>query len=112
MGDIGPTDNLGKRETTTVTGTTVKRLFGSSGATGNTPNRSAVQICNHDSTYSIFLKLVAVNASLPSISATDHDFKLQPGDTQVIPVGAGVDVCILNSSGASTATNYSALEIR
>ncbi len=112
MADRQTLQNLGSRENSTVTGATVKRLFGTASASGNSAHRSAVQICNHDATYALFLKLVAANAALPTISSTDHDFKVQPGDSQSLPAGSGIDVCILNSSGGSTATSYSALEVK
>jgi len=105
-------DNLGTRENATVTGATVKRAFGTSGASGNSAHRRGVQVCNHDATYALFVKLVAANASLPDITATDHDFKVQPGDTQTIPVGAGIDLCLLNSSGGAPASSYTALEVK
>lgn len=104
--------NLGARETATVTGTTVKRAFGSGSASGNSAHRKAVQVTNHDAALALFIKLVAANASLPTISATDHDFKIQPGDTLNVPAGSGIDLCLLNSSGASTATAYTALEVK
>lgn len=105
-------DNLGTRENSTVTGATVKRAFGSSGASGNSAHRRGVQITNHDATYALFVKFVAANASLPSMSATDHDVKVPPGDTEQIPAGSGIDICLLNASGGSTATAYSALEVK
>jgi hypothetical protein len=105
-------DNLGTRENATVTGSTVKRAFGSASASGNSAHRNGVQITNHDATYALFVKLVAANATLPTLTGTDHDFKVQPGDTQTFTVGPGIDLCILNSSGASTATAYTALEVK
>lgn len=106
-------DNLGARENGTVTGTTVMRPFGSASASGNSAHRKGVQITNHDATYALFVKLVAANANLPAITATDHDFKVQPGDTQTFAVGSGVDLCILNSSGGAGASSaYTALEVK
>lgn len=104
-------ENLGKRETSTVTGSTVKRLFGASNATGNSPLRKGVQVCNHSPAYALRLKLVAKNATLPTVSASDFDYLVLPGSTVLIPVGEGIDVCALNSSGASGTAAYSALEV-
>jgi hypothetical protein len=103
-------DNLGTRENSTVTGNTVKRAFGTGGASGNSAHRRGVQVCNHDAAYALFVKLVAANASLPTITATDHDFKVQPGDTETFPVGSGVDLCILNSSDGSEICNNSCMK--
>lgn len=105
-------DNLGTRENSTVTGATVKRAFGSSGASGNSAHRRGVQIANHDATYALFVKLIAANASLPTITAADHDFKVPPGDTELIAAGPSIDVCLLNASGGATATAYTALEVK
>lgn len=102
-------DNLGTRETSTVTGSTVKRLFA---ATGNAHERAAVQICNHDPVFSVWAKLVAAGAALPTIAAAEHDYKIPPGDTALIPAGDSVDVCVLASSGGSATAAYSALEVK
>jgi hypothetical protein len=107
-----PTQNLGKRETSTVTGSSVKRLFASGSGSGNSVHRTAVYVCNHDGTSRLFVKLVAKNAALPTISGIDHDFAVQPGQTLCLPVGEGIDACILNSTGEATATNYTAIEAR
>lgn len=107
-----PLRNLGSRETSTVTGVAVKRLFGSSGASGNSPSRAGVQICNHDSTLALFAKLVQANAALPAISATDHDYRIPPGDSLFVPAASSVDVCLTNSSGGPSPAAYSALEVQ
>ncbi len=104
--------NLGARETSTVTGLTVKRALGTSSASGNSAQRTGVLLCNHDSSLFIFAKLVAANAALPTISPTDHDYKVSPGATLAIAAGAGIDVCIVNSSGGSSTAAYTALELK
>lgn len=102
-------ENLGARETSSVSGSTVKRLFATP---GNAHERAGIHLANHDPVFAIWAKLVPAGASLPSLAAADHDVRINPGDAALIPAADSVDVCVLASSGGAATAAYSALEVK
>jgi hypothetical protein len=80
---------------TTCGGTTPKALAASM-------TRSGIWIKNHDATLQLWVKLVPHGAAVPTLSNTSNLRVIVAGGTDEIGVAKGVDVYVLNSSGAAT----------
>ncbi len=76
------------------------------GASGNTRNRSGIVVANNSDNLPLYVKLIARDASLTSVvSTTKWDYRIPPGGSETMLIGAGVDVALIRgSSSTDTAT--------
>lgn len=106
-----PLANIRQRETGVVAGNVPTRLFGAESTSGNSPNRTAVQVCNLDPVRSLLVRVLVAGAELVSITANDYDYSVPPRATLMLEVGSSLDVAIQNDGFSATTSAYSAMEV-
>lgn len=99
-GNIG---GIARTSSSTVS-TTGKVLFASSTDTVN-----AVMLQNHSETKALLVSLTHNFSTAPTISTTQHTFRLGPLQTGLIRLNKGVAVWVLSQD--TTTINYTATEL-
>ncbi|MBS1706144.1 MAG: hypothetical protein JST40_09745 [Armatimonadetes bacterium] len=102
----GAVVGLGSREASTVSGSAPKLLF-----SGTSSRRSGIQVHNSDAVNELWLRMVPEGATSPTISATDRDYVIPPKSTLSLRVDASIDVYLINSTGSSATSAYTAVEV-
>jgi hypothetical protein len=70
-------------------------------ATANGAVDRLISLTNHDTSYALYVSLVAVGASLTgAVAADDYELQLGPGDSLVrFQVPAGFDLVVVRGAG-------------
>ena len=101
-------DILGRRESGTLTTTTVQRVFASLSVPA-AGNRQGISLANCDASAELYATLAPTGAAAPAVSASDHDFTIPPRGSRQLQIGAGIEIWIRSSSASSI--TYTAVEL-